>query len=63
MSLSVEPVMLTKAALGPAPEDAQPSTSGSHFCIESPSSSGPLAAAASSASGNAHRNRALKIFL
>ncbi|XP_017270126.1 E3 ubiquitin-protein ligase CHFR isoform X2 [Kryptolebias marmoratus] len=53
MCLSVEPVMLTKAPLDPAQEDAQPSTSASLFCIESPSSSVPVAAAASSASGHA----------
>ncbi|XP_029367088.1 E3 ubiquitin-protein ligase CHFR [Echeneis naucrates] len=48
MSLSVEPVMLTKA---PTQEEPQPSTSTSHFCIESPLTSGPIAAC--SASGQA----------
>ncbi|XP_023253539.1 E3 ubiquitin-protein ligase CHFR isoform X2 [Seriola lalandi dorsalis] len=50
MSLSVEPVMLTKA---PTQEEPQPSTSASHFCIESPLTSGPMATTASPASGQA----------
>uniref|UniRef100_A0A665X5Q5 E3 ubiquitin-protein ligase CHFR n=1 Tax=Echeneis naucrates TaxID=173247 RepID=A0A665X5Q5_ECHNA len=45
MSLSVEPVMLTKA---PTQEEPQPSTSTSHFCIESPLTSGPIAACSAS---------------
>ncbi|XP_034451842.1 E3 ubiquitin-protein ligase CHFR isoform X1 [Hippoglossus hippoglossus] len=51
MSLSVEPVMLTKAPCDPTQEEPQPSTSTSHFCIESPLTSGPMATAASPASG------------
>ncbi|XP_028270674.1 E3 ubiquitin-protein ligase CHFR isoform X2 [Parambassis ranga] len=39
MPLSVEPVMLSKAPHDPT----QPSTSASHFCIESPTSCGPMA--------------------
>uniref|UniRef100_A0A8C2X561 E3 ubiquitin-protein ligase CHFR n=1 Tax=Cyclopterus lumpus TaxID=8103 RepID=A0A8C2X561_CYCLU len=42
MSLSVEPVMLTKASV----EDPQPSTSSSRFCIGSPTTSGPVATTA-----------------
>lgn len=52
MSLSVEPVMLAKPPRDPAQEEPQPSTSASHFCIESPSSSGPMATTASPASGH-----------
>ncbi|XP_022048509.1 E3 ubiquitin-protein ligase CHFR [Acanthochromis polyacanthus] len=52
MSLSVEPVMLAKPPRDPTQEEPQPSTSASHFCIESPSSSGPMATAASPASGH-----------
>ncbi|KAM4576572.1 E3 ubiquitin-protein ligase CHFR [Odontesthes bonariensis] len=51
MSLSVEPVMLAKAPCDPTQEEPQPSTSASHFCIESPSSSVPVAIIHSSASG------------
>ncbi|XP_019949470.2 E3 ubiquitin-protein ligase CHFR [Paralichthys olivaceus] len=51
MSLSVEPVMLTKAPCDPTQEEPQPSTSTSHFCIESPLTSGPIATTASPASG------------
>lgn len=51
MPLSVEPVMLTKAPRDPAQEEPQPSTSTSHFCIGSPTTSGPVAAAACPASG------------
>lgn len=46
MSLSVEPVMLTKAPRDPTQEEPQPSTSTSHFCIGSPTTSGPMATAA-----------------
>lgn len=52
MSLSVEPVMLAKPPRDPAQEEPQPSTSASHFCIESPSSSGPMATTSSPASGH-----------
>uniref|UniRef100_A0A8C9YAE1 E3 ubiquitin-protein ligase CHFR n=1 Tax=Sander lucioperca TaxID=283035 RepID=A0A8C9YAE1_SANLU len=48
MSLSVEPVMLTKAPRDPTREEPQPSTS--HFCIGSPSTSGPVATTACPAS-------------
>ncbi|KAG7241371.1 hypothetical protein INR49_025571, partial [Caranx melampygus] len=48
MELSVEPVMLTKA---PTQEEPQPSTSTSHFCIESPLTSGPMATSTSPDSG------------
>ncbi|KAF1388790.1 hypothetical protein PFLUV_G00066310 [Perca fluviatilis] len=51
MSLSVEPVMLTKAPRDPTREEPQPSTS--HFCIGSPSTSGPVATTACPASGPA----------
>ncbi|XP_038129513.1 E3 ubiquitin-protein ligase CHFR [Cyprinodon tularosa] len=44
MSLSVEPVMLTKAPLDPSQEEPQPSTSASHYCIENPSLVGPPSA-------------------
>ncbi|XP_030273791.1 E3 ubiquitin-protein ligase CHFR isoform X2 [Sparus aurata] len=53
MSLSVEPVMLTKAPRDPTQEEPQPSTSASHFCIESPTSCGPMATTACPASGQA----------
>ncbi|XP_040898165.1 E3 ubiquitin-protein ligase CHFR [Toxotes jaculatrix] len=53
MSLSVEPVMLTKAPRDPTQEEPQPSTSTSHFCIESPLTCGPKATTASPASGQA----------
>ncbi|XP_068422622.1 E3 ubiquitin-protein ligase CHFR [Clinocottus analis] len=46
MLLSVEPVMLTKASRDPTVEDPQPSTSTSHFCIGSPTTSGPVATTA-----------------
>nr|XP_020445995.1 E3 ubiquitin-protein ligase CHFR isoform X2 [Monopterus albus] len=49
MSLSVEPVMLTKAPQDLSQEEPQPSTS--HFCIETPASSGSMATAACPASG------------
>ncbi|XP_047447597.1 E3 ubiquitin-protein ligase CHFR [Mugil cephalus] len=51
MSLSVEPVMLTTAPRDLSQEEPQPSTSTSHFCIESPSSSAPMTTAASLVSG------------
>uniref|UniRef100_A0A8C6NNT9 E3 ubiquitin-protein ligase CHFR n=1 Tax=Nothobranchius furzeri TaxID=105023 RepID=A0A8C6NNT9_NOTFU len=51
MSLSVEPVMLSKAPRDTAQEEAQPSTSASLFCINSPPSSSPMATAAFSSSG------------
>uniref|UniRef100_A0AAQ5XXT4 E3 ubiquitin-protein ligase CHFR n=1 Tax=Amphiprion ocellaris TaxID=80972 RepID=A0AAQ5XXT4_AMPOC len=57
MSLSVEPVMLAKPPQDPAQEEPQPSTSASHFCIESPSSSGPMATTASPASGRFSVNK------
>uniref|UniRef100_A0A1A8MXW7 E3 ubiquitin-protein ligase CHFR n=1 Tax=Nothobranchius pienaari TaxID=704102 RepID=A0A1A8MXW7_9TELE len=50
MSLSVEPVMLSKAPRDTAQEEAQPSTSASLFCINSPLSSSPMATAAFSSS-------------
>ncbi|TDH12353.1 hypothetical protein EPR50_G00046070 [Perca flavescens] len=53
MSLSVEPVMLTKAPRDPTREEPQPSTSTSHFCIGSPSTSGPVATTACPSSGPA----------
>ncbi|XP_069562713.1 E3 ubiquitin-protein ligase CHFR [Brachyistius frenatus] len=53
MSLSVEPVMLTKAPRAPAQEEPQPSTSASQFCIERPSSSSLMATTVSAASGKA----------
>ncbi|XP_071338227.1 E3 ubiquitin-protein ligase CHFR [Trachinotus anak] len=53
MSLSVEPVMLTKA---PTQEEPQPSTSTSHFCIESPLTSGATATTASPVSGQANED-------
>ncbi|KAM9744301.1 E3 ubiquitin-protein ligase CHFR isoform 1-T1 [Menidia menidia] len=53
MSLSVEPVMLAKAPRDPTQEEPQPSTSASHFCIESPSSSAPLEIIHLSAHGKA----------
>uniref|UniRef100_A0A7N8XWH3 E3 ubiquitin-protein ligase CHFR n=1 Tax=Mastacembelus armatus TaxID=205130 RepID=A0A7N8XWH3_9TELE len=51
MSLSVEPVMLTVAPWDLTPEEPQPSTSTSHFSMETPASSGPMASAPSPASG------------
>uniref|UniRef100_A0A672J037 E3 ubiquitin-protein ligase CHFR n=1 Tax=Salarias fasciatus TaxID=181472 RepID=A0A672J037_SALFA len=39
LSLSVEPVLLPTAPVVPSQEEAQPSTSTSHFCIHKPSSS------------------------
>lgn len=51
MSLSVEPVMLTKAPRDPTQEEPQPSTSASHFCIESPTTCGPIATTACPGSG------------
>lgn len=53
MSLSVEPVMLTKAPRDPTQEEPQPSTSTSHFCIGNPSTCGPKATPACPASGQA----------
>lgn len=53
MSLSVEPVMLTKAPRGATQEEPQPSTSASHFCIESHGTCGPMATTACPASGPA----------
>ncbi|KAM6930922.1 E3 ubiquitin-protein ligase CHFR [Xenentodon cancila] len=43
MSLSVEPVMLTKTPRDPTQEEPQPSTSAFHYCIENSFSSGPTA--------------------
>ncbi|XP_054466538.1 E3 ubiquitin-protein ligase CHFR [Anoplopoma fimbria] len=53
VSLSVEPVMLTKASRDPTLEDPQPSTSSSHFCIGSPATSGSVATTACPASDQA----------
>ncbi|XP_042277005.1 E3 ubiquitin-protein ligase CHFR [Thunnus maccoyii] len=53
MSLSVEPVMLTKAPWDITQEEPQPSTSTSHLCIRSPTTPDPLAARACPASGQA----------
>ncbi|XP_070821276.1 E3 ubiquitin-protein ligase CHFR [Chaetodon trifascialis] len=53
MSLSVEPVMLTKAPRDPTQEEPQPSTSTSHFCIRSLTACGPKAAPACPDSGQA----------
>ncbi|XP_042344823.1 E3 ubiquitin-protein ligase CHFR [Plectropomus leopardus] len=53
MSLSVEPVMLTKAPHDPTQEEPQPSTSTSHFCIGSPATSGPVATTDRPSSGQA----------
>ncbi|XP_044052231.1 E3 ubiquitin-protein ligase CHFR [Siniperca chuatsi] len=53
MSLSVEPVMLPKAPCDPTQEEPQPSTSTSHFCIGSPTTSGPMATTTCPASGDA----------
>lgn len=50
MSLSVEPVMLTKT---PAQEEPQPSTSTSHFCVGSPAASDAVATTACLFSGQA----------
>uniref|UniRef100_UPI0037E8D7FB E3 ubiquitin-protein ligase CHFR n=1 Tax=Semicossyphus pulcher TaxID=241346 RepID=UPI0037E8D7FB len=51
MSLSVEPVMLTKAPRDPTQEEPQPSTSTSHFCIGSPTTHGAMATTACPAAG------------
>lgn len=51
LSLSVEPVILTKAPCDPTQEEPQPSTSTSHFCIGSPVTSVPVATTACPASG------------
>lgn len=50
MSLSVEPVMLSKAPKDTTQEEPQPSTSASHFCIETSYPSGAMAAITSPAS-------------
>ncbi|KAM4745932.1 E3 ubiquitin-protein ligase CHFR [Anableps anableps] len=47
LSLSVEPMMLTKAPLDPTQEEPQPSTSASHFCIENPPSKAPVSSTSS----------------
>ncbi|KAM7391724.1 hypothetical protein PAMP_022387 [Pampus punctatissimus] len=49
MSLSVEPVMLTKAPQDITQEEPQPSTSTSHLCIRSPTTPGPPVARACTA--------------
>ncbi|KAK2902450.1 E3 ubiquitin-protein ligase CHFR isoform X1 [Channa argus] len=49
MSLSVEPVILTKGHWDLTREEPQPSTS--HFCIETPTSSGPMATSVCTISG------------
>uniref|UniRef100_A0A8C4HPQ0 E3 ubiquitin-protein ligase CHFR n=1 Tax=Dicentrarchus labrax TaxID=13489 RepID=A0A8C4HPQ0_DICLA len=56
MSLSVEPVMLTKAPHDPTQEEPQPSTSTSHFCIGSPTTSGLMATTACPAPGRFSAN-------
>ncbi|XP_029018394.1 E3 ubiquitin-protein ligase CHFR [Betta splendens] len=58
MSLSVEPVLLTKAPRDLTQEDPQPSTS--HFCIEIPTSSGPMATATCPAAGQANEASVLE---
>ncbi|KAM9858708.1 E3 ubiquitin-protein ligase CHFR isoform 2-T4 [Aulostomus maculatus] len=50
MSLSVEPVLLSKAPRGRTQEDPQPSTSASHLCARALTSPGPPAARARPAS-------------
>lgn len=51
MALSVEPVMLSKAPQDAAQGEPQPSTSASHFCIETSYPSGAMATMPSPASG------------
>ncbi|XP_074527141.1 E3 ubiquitin-protein ligase CHFR [Halichoeres trimaculatus] len=53
MSLSVEPVMLSKAPRDSTQEEPQPSTSSSHFCIPAAATSGAMATTACPASGKA----------
>uniref|UniRef100_A0A7N6BJV1 E3 ubiquitin-protein ligase CHFR n=1 Tax=Anabas testudineus TaxID=64144 RepID=A0A7N6BJV1_ANATE len=51
MSLSVEPVMLTKVPQDLTQEEPQPSTSTSHFCIEIPNTSALMATTTCPSSG------------
>lgn len=60
MSLSVEPVMLTKAPRDITQEEPQPSTSTSHLCIRRSTTPDPLAARACPASGKFSANTLLK---
>lgn len=60
MALSVEPVMLSKAPRDATQEEPQPSTSASHFCIETAYSSGAMATTGSPVTGGFSTHALLK---
>ncbi|XP_063345338.1 E3 ubiquitin-protein ligase CHFR isoform X1 [Pelmatolapia mariae] len=60
MALSVEPVMLSKAPRDATREEPQPSTSASHFCIETAYSSGAMATTGSPVTGGFSTHALLK---
>lgn len=60
MALSVEPVMLSKAPRDATQEEPQPSTSASHFCIETAYTSGAMATTGSPVTGRFSTHTLLK---